>query len=176
MFCEYCGAADMNSNFCRSCGRKLAVAESKIAPKPLLMLPSEYLAAQSDKQMTFTGAISACFSKFADFSGRATLAEYWWFALFNVLIYVSVLFLLYLSGIGSTAGGGASEGAVLLFYIPVLVLLIPNLSVTIRRLHDAGHPGTYFLFNFIPFIGPFIVFIFALQPSEESDNKYGAVS
>lgn len=176
MFCEYCGAADMNSNFCRSCGKKLAGGEAQIASNQSLMPPSEYLATQSDKHMTFTGAISACFSKFADFSGRATLAEYWWFALFNLLIYVSAFFLLYLSGAGNASGGGASEGAVVLFYIPVLVLLIPNLSVTIRRLHDAGHPGTYFLFNFIPFIGPFIVFIFALQPSEESDNKYGAVS
>lgn len=185
MYCSNCGTAGEDGRFCSKCGfQNKGTAEvvgkhvpySKIENRPVLMMPSGYMANQQNRQMTFGGAISTCFSKFADFSGRANLAEYWWFALFNLLVYVCVLILIFISGLSSTSVDGASAGAVVLFYIPMLILLIPNLSVTIRRLHDAGHPGSYFFFNFIPIIGPFIIFIYALQPSEELDNKYGAFS
>ena len=36
--------------------------------------------------MTFRESVKACFSKYADFGGRATRSEYWWFVLFMVLV------------------------------------------------------------------------------------------
>ncbi|WP_349679213.1 DUF805 domain-containing protein [Rhodoferax sp. UBA5149] len=36
--------------------------------------------------MTFQESIKICFAKYADFSGRASRSEYWWFVLFTLLV------------------------------------------------------------------------------------------
>lgn len=48
--------------------------------------------------MTFIEAVTSVFQKYATFSGRATRSEYWWFALFSVLVNLAV------SLVGSQAG------------------------------------------------------------------------
>ena len=77
-------------------------------------------------------AVRSCLSKYAQFGGRATRAEYWWFVLFYVLSYL-IAFLL------DTVLGTALVITVLV----ILVLLIPSLAVSIRRLHDSGHSGSW---------------------------------
>lgn len=68
-------------------------------------------------QVAFDEAISGCFKKFATFKGRARRSEYWWFQLFCFLLSIVTC------GIG------------------YIVVLIPNIAVTVRRLHDVGRSG-----------------------------------
>jgi len=108
--------------------------------------------------MTFTESIQLCFSKYAEFNGRAKRPEYWWFALF--------LFLL-----------GAVTGAIseILNGIVALATLLPSLAVGARRLHDTNRSGWWQLLWIIPLIGWIVVIIFLAEEGESTDNQYGGL-
>jgi len=100
------------------------------------------------------------FKKYAEFSGRASRKDYWMFVLIYVLIYVglfvidSVLYTAWLAPIFS------------------LVVLIPSISITTRRLHDTSRSGWWQLIYFIPLIGVIVMLIFLCEASH-ADNEYG---
>lgn len=98
--------------------------------------------------------------KFADFNGRARRKEYWMFMLFYLIISILVGFL-------DEMIFNTSEGNVGIFgLILYLVLLIPYLAVTIRRMHDVGKSGWYCLI-------PIYNLILALTEGEKGFNEYG---
>lgn len=103
---------------------------------------------------------------FAQFSGRARRKEYWFFTLFNALIAI-VLRVVDLATIKSEGPYG------ILVSIYVLAMFIPGLAVTVRRLHDTGRSGWWFLVAFIPFVGGIILLIFMVEDSKPGDNAYG---
>lgn len=109
---------------------------------------------------------SICLSKFADFSGRARRREYWTFALVNCLIAMLLLIL----GLAFGEDSPASNILVTIFY---LIMLVPNLSVSVRRLHDIGKSGWYMFLGLIPLIGGLILLVWALMDSEPGENQYG---
>lgn len=86
--------------------------------------------------------------KYADFSGRAPRAEYWWFTLGNVIVSFLVGLLDGLLGMGGGSGLGA-WGPLSIVY--TLALLIPGIAVTIRRLHDTNRTGWWILAPVIPY-------------------------
>ena len=53
-----------------------------------------------------------------------------------------------------------------------LVLIVGNLAVGVRRLHDAGKSGWYYLWLLLPLAGIIVVFI-ALCADSEGPNQYG---
>lgn len=109
---------------------------------------------------------SICLSKFADFSGRARRREYWTFALVNCLIAMLLLIL----GLAFGEDSPASNIMVTIFY---LIMLVPNLSVSVRHLHDIGKSGWYMFLSLIPLIGGLILLVWALMDSEPGENQYG---
>ena len=82
-----------------------------------------------------------CLRQYADFSGRARRKEYWMFILFNAIISFVLGFIDGLLGLN------------LLSYIYALVIFIPSLAVSVRRLHDIGRCGWWYLLPMFPFIG-----------------------
>lgn len=161
MFCSNCGAPDMNGNYCRECGEKLSSLALSAHTKPKLMTAAEYRLSSSP--MGLVDAVKICFNKFATFEGTASRSEFWLFAWFNLLVYSIWAVFVFLVSSGST-----EPIAVFLFYLPVLIMFLPNLSVSIRRLHDAGYSGTFYLMFLIPLIGPVLYLIFMLQPTSKS--------
>lgn len=109
---------------------------------------------------------SICLSKFADFSGRARRREYWTFALVNCLIAMLLLIL----GLAFGEDSPASNIMVTIFY---LIMLVPNLSVSVRRLHDIGKSGWHMFLSLIPLIGGLLLLIWSLMDSEPGENQYG---
>ena len=105
--------------------------------------------------------------KYFEFEGRASRSEYWYFVLFKWLIIIASLFL---SSILGAAFGGFGN---LLFGVSYLVLFIPSLAATVRRLHDVGESGWLILVRIIPLIGNIIIFIFLVQEGHARPNKYG---
>ncbi|MCC6369844.1 MAG: DUF805 domain-containing protein [Bacteroidia bacterium] len=91
---------------------------------------------------------------YATFSGRARRSEYWYFALFNVLISV-VLSLV-----------GAQMGTTMISNIYSLAVLIPGIAVAVRRMHDVGKSGWYLLI-------PIYNLILACTNGNSGDNEYG---
>jgi uncharacterized membrane protein YhaH (DUF805 family) len=77
--------------------------------------------------MNFFQAVETCLTKYATFAGRAPRSEYWWFFLFN-LILSAVARLMPLIGL-----------------ILSLAILLPNMAVSVRRLHDTDRSGWYLL-------------------------------
>ena len=104
--------------------------------------------------MTFGESIKTCFSKYADFSGRASRSEYWWWFLFLLL--------------AGLATGIVSEK---LSALLSLATILPSLAVGARRLHDIDKSGWFQLLNLIPFIGWIIVIYWAVQEGREP-NRY----
>lgn len=103
------------------------------------------------------------FKKYGDFSGRARRAEYWWFSLGLTLIAVvlTIVASLFDSGLGLVPLG--------LF---MLATLIPSIAVSIRRLHDSGKSGWFYLLSLIPVIS-LILLVFMFLDSEKTPNKWG---
>ena len=93
--------------------------------------------------MTFVDAIKAGFKNFANFKGTASRSEFWYWVLFTTLVGLVLDQIDQLSGLGGATGMGLSS-------IASLVFLIPNLSVTFRRLHDAGFSGWLYSLNLVP--------------------------
>ena len=111
--------------------------------------------------MSFTDAIRDGFSKYVTFSGRSSRSAYWWWYLFGILVLVVSLAIDYALG----AGG-------LLYVLVALAMLLPNLAVLVRRLHDAGHSGWWLLIGLLPLIGAIVLLVFTLQGSDQP-NQWG---
>ncbi len=115
--------------------------------------------------------------KYADFTGRARRKEFWLFWLFNVLIHAVL-------GIGVAASGGTymmgfghMTGGALAFTglrgVVALVLLVPNLAVAFRRLHDTGRSAWWLLLCLVPFLGWLVLLIFYLIDGAPGENRFG---
>jgi uncharacterized membrane protein YhaH (DUF805 family) len=111
--------------------------------------------------MSFTEAVRDGLSKYATFSGRSSRAAYWWFYLFAVLVFIAALII----DVALKTGG-------IVYGLSVLALLLPNLAVTIRRLHDTGRSGWWFLISIVPLIGFIVMLVFTLQRSD-GPNQWG---
>jgi uncharacterized membrane protein YhaH (DUF805 family) len=83
--------------------------------------------------MGFGEAIRTCFGKYAAFRGRATRSEYWFFILFCLLAGVAAAILDALMDPGGRIQPISG--------IVSLALLIPQMAVLVRRLHDTDHSG-----------------------------------
>ena len=103
-----------------------------------------------------------CLNQYADFEGRARRKEYWMFVLFNALISIVV------------EGIGYVFGLDFLVSLYALAVFIPVLAVSIRRLHDIGKSGWWYLIGLIPLIGWIILLVYYCTDSEPYDNKWGA--
>ena len=86
--------------------------------------------------MTFSQSVrSALIDNYANFKGTASRSEYWWFALFFVLVIFVVSFVFGIV-IAMTGFGQAAIGIVV--GVLMLALIVPTLAVWVRRCHDGG--------------------------------------
>ncbi|NOQ41648.1 MAG: DUF805 domain-containing protein [Desulfuromusa sp.] len=99
--------------------------------------------------MTFQESIRVCFSKYADFNGRAGRSEYWWFILFIVIVSLAT------SMVGSVLSGLFSLGT-----------LLPSIAAATRRLHDTNRSGWWQLILMVPVIGAIVLIVFLAQGSK----------
>tara|TARA_B100000678_G_C17770506_1_gene326558 strand:- start:48 stop:452 length:405 start_codon:yes stop_codon:yes gene_type:complete len=112
--------------------------------------------------------------RYADFQGRSRRMEYWMFQLGQWVLFG--LFLVPVIAIGSATDFDGQNTVLNLLPIPFFIiwlgLAIPNLAVTIRRLHDQDKSGWWLLINFIPF-GGFVLLIFMFLDGTPGENQYG---
>lgn len=91
--------------------------------------------------------------KYADFSGRASRPEYWWFVLGLIVVYIVVSIVESILGINRMIGGVYGPLMVLLW----LATIVPQISVGVRRLHDTNRSGWWLLLPLIPYCLAFIL-------------------
>jgi uncharacterized membrane protein YhaH (DUF805 family) len=98
---------------------------------------------------TFWDAIKVCLTKYVDGKGRASRSEYWYFALFSFLVGI--------------ATGGVGD----------ILLFLPSITVSVRRLHDIGKSAWALLWVLLPVIGWIVLIVYAVRPGEPRPNVYG---
>lgn len=102
--------------------------------------------------------IIKCLKQYADFSGRARRSEYWTFFLAYTVVYFIIDSVLGLSFVA---------------YIYALLLILPILAVSARRMHDIGKSGWWILIQIVPIVGNIIFIALSLFDSKPGDNQYG---
>lgn len=100
------------------------------------------------KSMTFFESIRVCLRKYAEFNGRASRSEFWWFALFITLVSAALVYV--------------NENV---YYIFQIAVLLPILAAGSRRLHDIGKSGWWQLFLLVPIAGIVVLGIWWSLPS-----------
>src|SRR5262245_56169283 len=108
--------------------------------------------------MPIVNAVKACFAKYADFDGRATRDEYWWF-------FLAVL-------LGSAVTSLISPRVYALF---LLLNLLPLVAAGSRRLHDTNRSGWWQLLSLVPF-GIILVVVFLVQKSTSQPDLAGSAA
>ena len=137
--------------------------------------------------------------RYADFSGRAPRAEYWWYVLGTMIAYLVVMIVESIVGLDGTVGPYGPLSLILM-----LGLLVPGLAVTVRRLHDTNRSGWWILIAVIPYfilgvlaggamasgsmgamatagllglvamVGAIVLLVFMVLPGTKGDNRFGA--
>ncbi len=107
--------------------------------------------------------------QYFDFGGRARRKEFWMFVLFNMIFAVALSYIDRLLGL--TFVEGIPYGYLYALYS--LAVLIPNLAVGVRRLHDIGKSGWMLLVALIPIVGAIWLLILFVKDSEPEENQYG---
>ena len=103
----------------------------------------------------FMDAVKLYFTRYADFKGRSRRSEYWWACLAMAIISGIISAIIPdLAGIWS------------------LATLIPGIAICVRRLHDIGKSGWYYLIGLIPLVGGIILIVWFCKDSTP-DNQWG---
>ena len=105
--------------------------------------------------MNILEATKLFFTRYTDFGGRSRRSEYWWSSLSIAII-------------------GAIVSAILgdLAFIWSLAILVPGIAVSVRRLHDIGKSGWWYLIGLVPLVGLIILLVWMCKDSTE-DNQWG---
>ncbi|OWP63074.1 DUF805 domain-containing protein [Hymenobacter amundsenii] len=93
--------------------------------------------------------------KYAQFTGRARRAEYWYFFLFNIIVSMILGFI-----------DGAIFGRQIISTIYSLAVIVPGIALAIRRMHDVGKSGWFVLI-------PIYNLILACTEGDNGPNEYG---
>lgn len=113
--------------------------------------------------MGFGRAIATCLGKYAVFGGRASRSACWYFVLFQVLLTIALMV------VDATVFRSAASVPVSL---TILLLFLPGLAVTVRRLHDVDMSGWWVLLGFIPLFGLYLL-VLLCDRGTKGPNRFG---
>lgn len=119
-------------------------------------------------QVSFSQAVRMAFDSYCRFQGRSSRSEYWWWVLFVAILSFCIGIIEGILGFSMTAVQATSG-------ILSLVLLLPGLGLSVRRLHDIGKSGWWILLGLIPVVGAIVLIIWFARNSQMQDNQYGPV-
>jgi len=172
MICPHCGALLLdNAKYCESCGglqpdyeQRIKKAEERSAEAASVQPAAERPLmkdepAGSPVYSNFKNSVSLFFSNFVNFSGRSTILEFWYGALFYVL--ASVFLNIFVNPLISQLSSILS-----------LAILIPFLSLSARRLHDIGKSGLWTLLIFTG-VGMIPLLYWYMKLGEPEINQWG---
>ena len=120
-------------------------------------------------------AFKTALSKYATLQGRASRPEYWWWVLALVILF-AILRLVDGALVAPLLGFEAfsEDAGQPISMLVSLGLLLPAISVSVRRLHDVDKSGWWLLLAFVPVIGALILLYFYVQRSDDDANQFGA--
>lgn len=111
-----------------------------------------------------------CFKNLSMINGRTSRKEYWYYRLSVLLLIILISFIMGLMvGVGVP---GINKN--MIQWTANIVNFIFIFSATVRRLHDTGRSGWWFILFFIPIIGELALLIFTVQKGNEGENPFGS--
>jgi len=105
--------------------------------------------------MSFVESVRSGFRNYTNFEGRSPRSEFWYFHAF-----------VFLATIGSIFTGP-------LFFLVMLALLLPTLTVNVRRLHDINRSGWWIFIAWIPLVGAIILLVWHCERGTDGFNRFG---
>jgi uncharacterized membrane protein YhaH (DUF805 family) len=108
--------------------------------------------------------------KYADFSGRAPRAEFWWYVL--AVFILSIVAKIIDSLLGMHVWGPYGLVSVIVW----LGLLVPNIAVSVRRLHDTNRTGWWLLVPVVPYCLAFVLGGAAMMGGAASGSPAGMMA
>ena len=117
---------------------------------------------QSEEQFNMIDWFVKCLKNYANFTGRARRKEYWFFTLAYLICMIITLV------IDAVLG---SNGLLTVLFI--LAMIVPSISVGVRRLHDINKSGWFWLIQMVPLVGPIIVLIWLATETKPETNQWG---
>ena len=136
----------------------------------MVVLDTPQMNGRPAQMMGFMDAVkNAIMNNYVNFSGRASRSELWWFSLFNFLISIPAGMIDLIIGIEVVPGYGPFAS------ILIIALLLPNMGLVVRRLHDTGRSGWWYFIALVPCVGFIILIVFLIIDGEPHPNQYGDV-
>ncbi len=154
--CRACGTSiEAASLFCSQCGAPQGQGGTRLAHKG------------DGIPRDFANSVRICLQKYATFQGRAPRAEFWFFTLFVIIVGFTLG-----TVIGNLRANVHANFQVVLviFYLGII---LPSISVSVRRLHDLGKSGWWCCLSLIPVIGWIILLVWFCNSGTEGDNRFG---
>lgn len=109
-------------------------------------------------------AYKKMWTNYGNFRDRTTRRDYWLTFLMNLIIGFALGFL---SGLTKSN---------IFSYISTLysiVMIIPGIALTVRRLHDTNRSGGWWFISLVPLVGAIVLLIFTVSVSVTENNNYG---
>ena len=118
--------------------------------------------------MNMKEAVVSVLTNWNNFSGRACRSEFWYFVLATFLVSMIISIIEIATGMVDIES--AEMG--ILSIIFALLLFVPSLSVTARRLQDRGWSGWWQLL-YLTIVGILVIIVLNMLPAKEDENKWG---
>ena len=118
--------------------------------------------------MNMKEAVVSVLTNWNNFSGRACRSEFWYFVLATSLVSMIISIIEIATGMVDIE---SSEMGIL-SWIFTLLLFVPSLSVTARRLQDRGWSGWWQLL-YLTIVGILVIVVLNILPAKEDENKWG---
>ena len=126
-----------------------------------------------------------CLKNYANFNGRASRAELWYFLFFWSIFYFVVILIDRQIGYNFISlkdlplneylpiGKFYSDVGILVFFYRPLTI-VPSFAVIVRRLHDMNMSGKWAYSFLIPPVGILLLF-YLVKSGDKNENQYGDV-
>ena len=123
--------------------------------------------------MSFGEAVRSGFDNYVNFNGRASRSAYWWWVLFGLLVSLAARVLDGLVGSNIVRYNQYGMAIGIISSLVGLALLLPSISVLVRRLHDTNRSGWWYWIAIIPIIGWLVLLFFLVGPGTPGNNRFG---
>jgi|TARA_B110000881_G_scaffold91583_1_gene80377 uncharacterized membrane protein YhaH (DUF805 family) len=118
--------------------------------------------------MNMKEAVISVLTNWNNFTGRACRSEFWYFCLAVFLVSFIISIIEIATGMVDIESGGTGILNIIVF----LLILVPSISVTARRLQDRGWSGWWQLL-FFTIVGSPVILVLNILPAKEDENKWG---
>ena len=118
--------------------------------------------------MNMKESVVSVFTNWNNFSGRACRSEFWYFVLATTLVSIIISIIEIATGMVDIQTAEMGILSILL----TLLLVVPSLSVTARRLQDRGWSGWWQLL-YLTIVGGLVIVVLNILPAKEDENNWG---